>query len=374
MASKFGFIYTVSNEWDEIKETVTDSLESSVNSIIIPKITDEQLNTLKKLGKMNIISKNLNSDIILLDNDDITEKLEENIEIISNLKKDVNKKIAILIKIMSKNDEVMASELSKTGLIDYIILEGKDWNIIPLENLIADLFTTKIEIVSLAKGVKDAEVAYEILEKGVDGVALASEDINEIKKFSELISKLNSPNLKMDIATVKKVEPIGSGDRVCIDTCSMLNIGEGMLIGSYSKALFLVHAESVENEYVATRPFRVNAGPVHAYVLCPNNKTKYLSDLKAGDKVLAVSSKGETREVIVGRAKIEKRPLYLLEADYKGETLRTILQNAETIRLVNEKGKDISIVNLKEGDKILVKIEDKARHFGMSIEETIIEK
>ncbi|MBP2144310.1 3-dehydroquinate synthase II [Methanococcus voltae] len=372
--AKFGFIYIFNNEWEEIKETVKDSLESSIDSVIIPKITDEQLNMLKKLGKINIISKNPNSDILLLDSEDISEKIDENIELLSNLKKESNKKIAVLIKIMSKNDEIMASELSKSGLIDYVILEGKDWTIIPLENLIADLFNTKIEIVSLVKSVKDAEVAYEILEKGVDGVALISEDINEIKKFSELIIAFNSPKLKMDIATIKKVETVGSGDRVCIDTCSMLNIGEGMLIGSYSKALFLVHAESVENQYVATRPFRVNAGPVHAYVLCPNNKTKYLSDLKAGDKVLAVSSKGETREVIVGRVKIEKRPLYLIEAEYKGEIIRTILQNAETIRLVSEKGKDISVVDLKESDKIIVKTEDKARHFGMSIEETIIEK
>lgn len=40
-----------------------------------------------------------------------------------------------------------------------------------------------------------------------------------------------------------------------------------MLIGSYSKSLFLVHSESLESEYVASRPFRVNAGPVQAYVM-----------------------------------------------------------------------------------------------------------
>ncbi|HIP16346.1 MAG TPA: 3-dehydroquinate synthase II, partial [Methanothermococcus okinawensis] len=170
------------------------------------------------------------------------------------------------------------------------------------------------------------------------------------------------------------VEPIGSGDRVCIDTCTIMEEGEGMLVGSYSRGLFLVHGETVENPYVATRPFRVNAGPVHAYVLCPGNKTKYLSELKAGDKVLIVNKDGITREAVVGRVKIERRPLVLVEAEYKGDILRTILQNAETIRLVGEGGKPISVVDLKEGDRVLIKFDESARHFGMAIKETIIER
>lgn len=54
--------------------------------------------------------------------------------------------------------------------------------------------------------------------------------------------------------------------------------------------------------------------------------------------------------------------------------LRTLLQNAETIRLVNEKGKPVSVSELKEGDKVLVHVEEAARHFGMAIKEAIIEK
>ena len=56
------------------------------------------------------------------------------------------------------------------------------------------------------------------------------------------------------------------GDRVCVDTCANMGLGEGMLVGNSSGGLFLVHAESLENPYVAPRPFRVNAGPVHAYI------------------------------------------------------------------------------------------------------------
>ena len=51
-----------------------------------------------------------------------------------------------------------------------------------------------------------------------------------------------------------------------------------MLVGNSSSGLFLIHAETIESGYVAARPFRVNAGPVHAYVYLPEGATKYLSD------------------------------------------------------------------------------------------------
>ena len=90
------------------------------------------------------------------------------------------------------------------------------------------------------------------------------------------------------------------GDRVCVDTCSLLSDSEGMLIGNTSAGAFLVHAETLENPYVAPRPFRVNAGAVHAYATMPGGKTAYLSDLKAGDRVLISDSQGRTKEATVG--------------------------------------------------------------------------
>jgi 3-dehydroquinate synthase II len=154
----------------------------------------------------------------------------------------------------------------------------------------------------------------------------------------------------------------------------MFSLGEGMLVGSQSNGLFLVHSETLESEYVASRPFRVNAGAVHAYTLLPNGKTTYLSELKAGDEVLAVDSKGNTRNMIVGRCKIEKRPLLLIEARKDNVKLSTLVQNAETINLVDEKGKAVSVTKLKTGDRILAFLEEGGRHFGMKIKETIEEK
>ncbi|MBW2370355.1 MAG: 3-dehydroquinate synthase II, partial [Deltaproteobacteria bacterium] len=132
--------------------------------------------------------------------------------------------------------------------------------------------------------------------------------------------------------------------------------------------------ESISNPYVAPRPFRVNAGPVHAYTRVPGGKTRYLSELSAGDSVLLVNHRGGTTVGIVGRLKIEKRPLMLVTASVGEREISTILQNAEPIRLTDPDGHPVSIVDLAPGRKILVATEAGGRHFGMAIEESITEK
>jgi 3-dehydroquinate synthase II len=150
--------------------------------------------------------------------------------------------------------------------------------------------------------------------------------------------------------------------------------GEGMLVGNSGQAFLLVHSESLETPYVAPRPFRVNAGAVHAYVLLPDGKTKYLSELSAGDEVLLVRHDGQTSVGYVGRNKIERRPLLLVEAEAAGRSVSLILQNAETIRLTSPKGEALSVASLKVGDEVLAHIETGGRHCGRQVEETITEK
>ncbi len=50
------------------------------------------------------------------------------------------------------------------------------------------------------------------------------------------------------------------------------------------------------------------------------------------------------------------------------------MQNAETIRLVSLDGKAVSITELKAGDKVLGHVEKAGRHFGMQVDETLIER
>jgi len=270
----------------------------------------------------------------------------------------------VLIK--GKEDEERAGKYPPNVKV---VVETTDWTIIPLENLIAQ----REELYAVVKNEEEARTAIKILEKGVKGVVLKSKDINAIKKVGKVLEE-EEETLPFVVVKITKILPLGLGDRVCVDTTSLLNRGEGMLVGNSSGGMFLVHAETEENPYVASRPFRVNAGAVHMYIRLPNNKTKYLCELKAGDEVMVYDYKGRGRVAYVGRAKVERRPMLLVEGKADNKKVSAVLQNAETIRLTRPDGTPISVAELKEGDEVLGYIESEGRHFGIKVEETIIEK
>ena len=175
-------------------------------------------------------------------------------------------------------------------------------------------------------------------------------------------------------AEVTVIKNLGLGVRVCVDSVDIMNEGEGLLVGTSANGMFLIQAEVAHNDYVASRPFRVNAGAVSLYTLISNKKTRYLQELSAGDEIVIVDRDGHSRISYVGRSKIEKRPLVLIEAKVQDQTAKCLLQLAETIRLVQKAG-SVAVNDLKVGDKVLVKIDKGGRHFGMKVEnEYIIEK
>jgi 3-dehydroquinate synthase II len=272
----------------------------------------------------------------------------------------------VWMDIAGKTDEDKAatSHLDKT-----VVLRTTDWTVIPLENLIARRSGLMAEVT----GAEQARLVTQVLEKGVDGVVLATRSAAEVRKAVALVHSL-SPTLDLVPAEVKSVRLLGMGDRACVDTCTRMGPGEGMLVGNSGQAFLLVHSESLETPYVAPRPFRVNAGAVHAYVLLPEGRTKYLSELRAGDEVLLVRHDGSTAVGYVGRNKIERRPLLLVEAEAGGAAASLVLQNGETIRLTSPSGEAVSVATVKPGDQVLAYLESGGRHFGTAVEETIRER
>lgn len=376
MQNKFAWIMTPDLPWDDRKEMITTALESGIAYVLDLEYSQK----IRKLGNVNIISNEVDADIFLVgiggEGDgsiDLSENLADSKDLAAAKKaKSDGKTVCAYIKITDKLHEQLAVKLGP--IVDYIILIGTDWTVIPLENIIADLQKVDVEIIAAVADRDGAKLALETLEHGTDGVIFEANDFAQIKEIAEEVDNASRVKYELKVATITNVKPLGSGDRVCVDTTDMMQPGEGMLIGSYSKSMFLVHSESLESEYVASRPFRVNAGPVQAYVMVPGNKTRYLSELVAGDEVLIVNTEGETRTAYVGRSKIERRPLILIEAEYEGKTIRTLLQNAETIRIVDADNNPLSVADAKPGDKVKVYIEKSARHFGIAIDETIIEQ
>lgn len=180
--------------------------------------------------------------------------------------------------------------------------------------------------------------------------------------------------IKLEPATVTAVEDGGMGDRVCIDTTSLFGDAEGLLVGSTAASLALVRAETSHTQFLPSRPFRVNAGAVHAYVLCPEGRTKYLSELAAGHAVLAATAAGTTRPVTVGRCKVERRPHTLVRwRTQDGVAGMAVLQTAETVCLLAPDGVAHAITSLAPGASILVHRDDSGRHAGMPVDSFLAE-
>lgn len=282
------------------------------------------------------------------------------------------KKAGKKFKVLSNSDIEKIFSEAKKGL-DFVIIEVVDWKIIPLENIIAKLHKIHTEIFALARTPEEVRKMFSILEIGVDGVIFEASTISEVK---EAMVYLGTSTFEMVEAKIIEIKEVGDGERVCIDTASMLHKGEGMLIGSRSNFLFLVHNESVGSSFTSPRPFRVNAGAVHCYTISPDGTTKYLSELETGAEVLVINSHGKARRATVGRSKIERRPMLMIKAEIGDEIGGIITQDAETIRFVRPGGNLVSVTHLKKGDTVLVHAKSATgRHFGMEVaDEYILEK
>ncbi|HSV42573.1 MAG TPA: 3-dehydroquinate synthase II [Methanomassiliicoccales archaeon] len=328
--------------YDDRKKMVTTALESGLVDVVIRKEDD----ALAKVGRF---------DAVVIDGQDLLVD---------------GQKVGELVQIRSSEDQERARSLRDR--FEFVLIAANDWKVIPFENIIASYQGSRTKVMAVARTPDEAKLFADTLEVGVDGIAIQVNDPAELKRFADITAG-RADDIQLTLVEVTKVELLGVGDRVCIDTCSLLKVGEGMLIGSQSNCLFLIHSESLESEYVAARPFRVNAGPVHSYVLCADGKTKYLSEVRSGDSLMSVDTEGKARSVIVGRAKVEVRPLLLLEVEAQGRKHSIILQNAETIRLCTPEG-PVSISDLRKGQRIFVKLEGGGRHFGHAIAETITER
>jgi 3-amino-4-hydroxybenzoic acid synthase len=172
---------------------------------------------------------------------------------------------------------------------------------------------------------------------------------------------------------VTEVVHAGMGVRACIDTTGLMGQEEGMIIGSTSGGGIFVCSETHYLPYMNLRPFRVNAGAVHSYVWQPDDAAEYLSDLKAGSKVLCVNTNGETRELTVGRVKTEVRPMLLIKGKVEDRELNVFVQDDWHIRIMDAEGNPRNASTIQPGDELLAYTCEPGRHVGVKVTETIVE-
>ena len=285
--------------------------------------------------------------------------------------KSSGKSVGYFKKVTSNLDVNEIERASETGA-ELVIVDAPDWKIIPLENIIAKLHKSKTKVFATAKSSQEVATLFAILELGVDGVILSTDSEEEVERARQ---ELTTARFLIKRARITEVKDVGTGERVCVDTASMMSMGEGMLVGSRSNFMLLVHNESVGSSFTSPRPFRVNAGAVYCYTIVPGGGTRYLSEIESGSEVWIVNKEGIARSAVVGRSKIETRPLRLIRAEINGEKGTVILQNAETIRLISKDGKPLSVTEVKVDDEVLGYAKQAGgRHFGMEVDEFIVEK
>ena len=132
---------------------------------------------------------------------------------------------------------------------------------------------------------------------------------------------------------------------------------------SLARSLVRRSCASEETSYINSRPFLVNAGPVHSYLELCDDRTGYLSELTSGKQVAVFDWRGSARKATVGRVKQEKRPLVNVTAVGKESGVRysVMLQTAETVKLVGPAGGE-------EGGVRTVGIVDLDRRWSRSLE------
>lgn len=289
--------------------------------------------------------------------------------------------------------------LATIGSVEWILANstssGKDWKMIPAENLIVAAKSTGTRLAFVVTEQQEVVGLVRALEFGVDALCVKP----EVSFWNQVLEARKDRNqgqsLQDDTVSQTAHEPqVVTGkcyrsdknavvaDRVCVDLVQALSPLEGCWIGSSAKMMALVLSEAATSELVPSRPFRVNAGPVHSYILMGDGTTtRYLCELEAGDKVTVYNTQTETsRSIAIGRLKVEVRPCLMVKLENEqGDESQVFLQQAETVRL--GQGNDERFTRAtelssdpEESVPILLRCSNVGTHVGKSYTGTVEEK
>ena len=286
------------------------------------------------------------------------------------------------------------------------------WIMIPAENLISACQGTGTKIAAMVDNAGDVGGLADALQLGVDALCVdATKAVRDEKLWAACLdakeAKLAAKSQMEDDAPTpttsgpsivqgsckRLATPSGKStvlaDRVCIDLVQSLKPTEGCWLGSSAKIMALVLSEAAQSSFVPSRPFRVNAGPVHSYVLMGDGvSTKYLSELRAGDEVLVFDVEAETeRAVAVGRLKEEVRPCIQIELSVDTGSVekgQVFVQQAETVRLGKRRGEAafVRVTDLESvaddavavEEEILLRVTELGTHVGKAYSGNVQEK
>ena len=268
-----------------------------------------------------------------------------------------------------RDDRTLTLSCAGAMALPYTVIHFADPTKIPLEIVLAAAESAEGKLVTVVDGLEEAAIVFDVLERGSDGILFTPRSADEVFALARLL-EATTPHLELSTLTVESIRHVGLGDRVCVDTCSHFEEDEGILVGSYSSGFVLCCSETHPLPYMPTRPFRVNAGALHSYTLGPDNRTSYLSEVGSGSVLLGVGADGRTRRVVVGRAKLESRPLLEIRTHAEdGRLVSLTVQDDWHVRVLGPGGKVLNVTELRTGDELLGYLATDKRHVGLPIGE-----
>ena len=279
------------------------------------------------------------------------------------------------------------------GSVEWLLLRcSGDMTMIPVENLISVCWPSGTNLAVFADNVEDINGLAFSLQHGVDAlilgqvegiwaVAIAARDQRARLSLAAAGegSLIPREDKSVVVGRVTQVCSSGVGDRVCIDFVQLLHPGEGVWVGSCARALALVHGEVFDSEFVPSRPFRVNCGAVHSYVLMADGNLRYLAELRAGDAVKVFNmATTSSRDVVVGRVKIEPRPLMKVSFSTEEGSGNVFLQQAETVRIIcsmkdSSGWEAVPITSLPTEVEVYLRLQGRGTHLGKAIDADVLE-
>ena len=178
-----------------------------------------------------------------------------------------------------------------------MVVELMHWRVIPVESLVtlSREEGRELEVLVVARSSREGSVMRGVLEKGVRGIVMESDEVNAVEELlalKEEVEKGDDLEGELHGVIMRRVTAVGMEGQVCVDTCALLSVDEGFSCGKCHGIMLLMLSEAAEVEYVPSRPFRVDAGPAHSYVTCAGGRNKYLVEPRSGDEVLVVDGGG----------------------------------------------------------------------------------
>ncbi|KZL09097.1 3-amino-4-hydroxybenzoic acid synthase [Pseudovibrio axinellae] len=261
---------------------------------------------------------------------------------------------------------------------DFLSVSFKDPTNIPLELVVAESQDSPLVVLKHIPdpdNIDDALNSLCVMEFGVEGLVYSPRSHAVLDRLNAWLTERQRSELKLEAATVESSVPVGMGIRSCIDVATLFTDREGMLIGLTSSGGIMSCPEVFDLPYMDLRPFRVNAGSTASYVYGMNNRTNYMSELRAGSQAMIVGHDGKVYKAPISRMKTERRPLRLITARFdSGVEVSVMMQDDWHVRLYSADGSPRNLTEIAVGEKLMAYQAQPGRHVGVPVNEFIEER